>query len=155
MPQGLTKVDSTTRDAFRRMQAGTAINNEFYPVFSLDVFTDSVTGAMAFVAMVQEAKGELEQINQSYKQFLSSRIDESALRDEYYTINGIRICYYFHHTDQIVNHKLLGVGPAGKCFLVEYVMPAFAYSELDPAVTSAIAALRPLSNQDAPMETNE
>lgn len=153
MPQGWTVADSVSRDAFRRMQAGTALSREFYPVFSLDVFIDSVSGTIAYVARLEEAEGTLEQINKRYEDFLSSRIDKSQLRGGYYAINGLNICYYLHHTDQIVNHKLLGETPSGHRFLAEYVVPAVANPVLEPVVTSAMAALRPLDGYDSSTAT--
>jgi len=152
-PQGWTAADSASRESFRRMQAGTALSREFYPIFSLDVFIDSATGAIAYVARVEEAEGQLEQINKRYEEFLSSRIDKSSLRGHYYSINGLNICYYLHHTDQIVNHKLLGETPSGERFLVEYVVPAFANPELTPVITSSMAGLRPLDVHDVPAAT--
>ena len=80
LPQGWTAADSVSRDAFRQMQAGTALSRDFYPIFSLDVFVDSASGAIAYVARVEEAEGRLEQINKRYEEFLSSRIDKSSLR---------------------------------------------------------------------------
>jgi hypothetical protein len=153
-PQGWTTVDSTTRDAFRKMQADTDLSREFYPIFSLEIFTDSPTGAIAYIARVERAQGSLEEINEKYDAFLSSRIDESSLRRNFYTINDLEICYYLHHTAQIINHKLLGRTSSGNTFLIEYVIPAFANPNLDAPVTSSMAALRPSNIRGSSADSN-
>lgn len=147
-PAGFTPIDSLRLDAFRRMQAGTALIREFYPLLTHVVFADSASGAIIYVARLEGTEGALAQLAGQYKDFLLSRVDPSTLQEHYYLINDIPICHYLHHTSDIVNHKLLGETPSGMQFLIEYVIPATANPGLEPAVHSSMAALRMGNAQD-------
>jgi hypothetical protein len=141
-PVGFAAIDSLRLDAFRRMQAGTALTREFYPLLTHVVFADSVSGAIIYAARLEGTEGALAPLAKQYRDFLLSRMDASMLQEHYYLINDIRICHYLHHTSEIVNHKLLGETTPGKRFLIEYVIPATANPGLEPAVHSSMAALR-------------
>ena len=141
-PVGWNMLDSAQLDMFRRMVGGTDLSREFYPIFPIVVFADSVSGGMMYIAQIDETETPLSQISRRYDDFLTPRLASSAMTKTNYIINDLKVYYYLLHSTRTVNYKLIGETSAGKRFLIEYVMPGPTYVTLEPAASSSMATLR-------------
>ncbi|MEE9442757.1 MAG: hypothetical protein V3V99_08825 [candidate division Zixibacteria bacterium] len=141
-PDGWTAMDNAKLDMFRRMLGGTEMSTEFYPVYPLAVYQDSVTGLMMYVSMIEESEATLKEISEKYEDFLMPKLKGSGVDRQTYLINGMQIYQYLVHSSQIVNYKILGETTTGGRFLIEYISGTAMYSGIEPAIKASLAALK-------------
>lgn len=141
-PLGWQAADSSRVQAFRRMQAGSELFEKFYPVDCLALFIDSVNGAIAYIAKVNNADDAMPDVAKRYKDFLDKQLPASSVISENYRIDHLDVYYFLHHTDQVINYKLLGETQSGGKFLVEFVCTGESFPALEGAITSSIASIQ-------------
>ncbi len=144
-PVGWHPLDSAQLDNFRKMLGGTDLSREFYPVYPLVVFADSVTGCMMFIAQIEESETGLKQIAQHYKDFLEPRAKSSAINEANYLIGDIKTYYYMLHSAEVVNYKLIGETAPDKRYLIEYIIGGVVYAGLEPAVSASLATIKKMA----------
>jgi hypothetical protein len=140
-PLGWEPIDSTRLDLFRRMLGGTDLSREFYPVFPLTVFSDTVTQCIMYVALIDEPMESFSKIVNEYDDFLKPRLEGSALTKTNYLINDMKIHHYMLHSEQVVNYKLIGEVTPNQRFLIEYIIGGPFFVTVEPAVSSSMASL--------------
>ncbi len=141
-PLGWQVADSARLQAFRRMQAGSELFDKFYPVDCLTLYIDSINGAIAYVAQINDADVPMPDVAKRYTGFLDAHMAPSSVMSENYRIDNLDVYYFLYHTDQVINYKLLGQTRSGGKFLVEYVCTGQAFPALEGAITSSIASLQ-------------
>jgi hypothetical protein len=141
-PLGWRNFDSTALDYFGKMLARMELAVEFYPVFPVAGAIDSVTQSIMFIAEIEEAEAAIASMADDYEEYLNERIKEGGMERTAYRINDLEVHSYLLHSQEAVNYKLIGETPAGKRFLIEYVVRAPLYPTLEPTISSSIASLR-------------
>lgn len=134
--------DSAQLDAFRRMQAGSELSDKFFPIDCQTLYLDSVDGAMMYIAQIQETDTPMPKAAKLYEDILDANAAPSSLIKAYYRVNDLDVYYFLHHTDQIINYKLLGESRSGGKFLMEFVCSGRAFPAVEGAITSSIASLQ-------------
>ncbi len=140
-PLGWEAADSARLMAFRNMQAGSELFDNFYPVNCLTIYMDSTTGAIVYVARIDDNGAAMPDVAKRYKKFLDKRVPTASVMSENYRIDHLDVYYFLHHTDRVINYKLLGQTQSGESFLMEYVCTGDAFPALEGAITSSIASL--------------
>jgi hypothetical protein len=143
-PLGWNMLDSAALDNFRKMLGGTDLSREFYPVFPLMVFSDSATGGVMYFAEIEESEADLSQIAKRYEDFLVPRLSTSAMTPSHYLINELKVYHYLLHSENVVNYKLLGETTEKKRFLIEFIVGAATYPQLEPSISSALSSIKPI-----------
>jgi len=141
-PAGWKALDSAQLDNFRKMLGGTDLSREFYPVFPVAVFVDSITGCMVYIAQIEEDEAEMPQIAEHYVDFITPRLTSSAITPANYTVNDLNLYYYMLHSTDVVNYKIVGETAARKRFLIEFIIGGVVYAQIEPSVSSSLATLK-------------
>jgi hypothetical protein len=141
-PLGWQAADSARLDAFRRMQAGSELSDKFYPIDCQTLYIDSVDGAIMYIAQIEDTDTPMPKVAKLYEDVLDANVQASSLMKAYYRIDDLDVYYLLHHTDQVINYKLLGQTRTGKKFLMEFVCSGRSFAGVEGAITSSIASLQ-------------
>lgn len=144
-PAGWRMMDSVQLDNFRRMLGGTELAREFYPIFPMIAFSDSATGGLFYIARIEESETDLSRIAGEYRDYIESKTTAEARTPANYLINDMKVYYYLVRSSRIINYKLVGQTAPDKRFLIEYVIGGVFYTQVEPAVSSSISTLKPIT----------
>lgn len=141
-PKGWQPLDSTQLASFRKMLNNTELQVKFYHINLLNAYMDSISGCIAYIARIEENNVPIAGVAQKYHDFAAPRSGIKALDENLYLINDLPVYHFLVRAMTSVNYKLLGEAAPGKRFLIEYILRAESFSQVEQSVEASIAALR-------------
>jgi hypothetical protein len=141
-PKGWQPLDSTQLASFRKMLNNTELQVKFYHINLLNAYMDSMSGCIAYIARIEENNVPIADVAQKYYDFVAPRVGIKALDENLYLINDLHVYHFLLRAMTTVNYKLLGEAAPGKRFLIEYILRAESFSQVEQSVQASITALR-------------
>lgn len=144
-PSGWAESDSSAVSRFAEMLSKTALSKEFYTISPRVIFRDSATGAITYVALIIGSTGDFEQFDRKFTDFMVKNQGTAGMETKNYQVNGLKIKQLIMHNPEMVNYKILGEVDPNNRFLIEYIIGARYFGDLEPSISASLAELAPLT----------